>query len=306
MPYLEASRFRYHNSDYIEFLVRRVWALDEPCSIADFGCGLGYVANLLDPFLTPGSRYTGLDVSKPLLEEATRKIRCTNLSTEFMHANAQQTPLADGSFDVAICHALLMHLPDPMGTLREMVRIVKPGGLIICCEANRSAVNASHFVSEIARSAMIDLGILQRFIERNRAATGADPDIGVKLPVMFHALGLEGIQARVTDCVRCVLPPLVTSEQQSLFEAVRSELPAVISDEMAEKIRSRFQLLGLSRSEAEQQIEKERFLADTFAERGRDLHTVLPQMMIFCSGRTPAFSSENPGETARSLSHDLP
>ena len=242
--YLEVSRLHYHNDDYIEFLVRRVWRLETPCRIVDFGCGRGYLAALLDPFLPMGSEYTGLDVAEALLEEARQADPGRYARKTFVYSEAQRTPFADGAFDVAICHALLMHLSEPMEVLREMKRVTRPGGMNICCEANRSAVNAALFVAELAR--LMDLGLLQRLFERQREATGQDPDVGVKLPVFFQQLGLEDIQARITDSVRCVLPPLETPEQRALYEAVRSEMPQAISEETAQKIRARFEAAGLS------------------------------------------------------------
>jgi SAM-dependent methyltransferase len=283
--YLEVSRFRYHNDDYIEFLVRRVWELNAPCRMVDFGCGRGYLAALLDPFLAPGSEYTGLDVAESLLKEARSNVPGGNAATTFVQADAGHAPFPDGSFDVAICHALLMHLSAPVEALREMMRVTRPGGLIICCEANRSAVNASLFVAELP--GLMDLGLLQRFIEGNRELSGKDPDIGAKLPVLFQQLGLKNIQARMTDSVRCVLPPLESAEQKSMFEAVRSEMPQGISEEVAEVIRARFAAAGLTRSEADQQIQNERRQAEEFSRRGETLHTVMPQMMLFCSGRVP-------------------
>ena len=283
--YLEVSRVQYHNDDYIEFLVHRVWGLNRPCRIVDFGCGRGYLAALLDPFLPSGSHYTGIDVAAALLEDARLASRGANLEQAFVQADARRTSFADGAFDVAICHALLMHLQDPLEVLREMRRVTRPGGLIICCEANRSAVNASLFVEELPQ--LMDLGLLQRFFAKQRDHSGKDPDIGVKLPVLFQRLGLENIQARITDSVRCILPPLETDAQRTLFQAVRSEMPAPISEQAAEAIRGRFETLGLTREEADQQIRHERRHAEEFAARGEQLHTVMPQMMFFCSGLVP-------------------
>jgi SAM-dependent methyltransferase len=251
----------------------------------DFGCGRGYLAAQLDPFLPPGSHYTGIDVAAALLDDARRVAPGVNLERTFIQADAHRTPLADGAFDVAMCHSLLMHLSDPLEVLREMRRVTQPGGLMICCEANRSAVNASLFVEELPQ--LMDLGLLQRLFKRQREHSGKDPDIGVKLPVLFQRLGLENIQARITDSVRCVLPPLETDAQRSVFQAVRSEMPAPISEETAEAIRTRFEAIGLTREEADQQIRNEQRQAEEFASRGEQLHTVMPQMMLFCSGVVP-------------------
>jgi hypothetical protein len=104
-------------------------------------------------------------------------------------------------------------------------------------------------------------------------------------------LGLENIQARITDSVRCILPPLESHSQRSVYEAVLTEMPREISEATAEAIRARFEAIGLTRAEADRQIHNERRQAEEFARRGDQLHTVMPQMMLFCSGAVPAADS---------------
>ncbi|NGZ76627.1 class I SAM-dependent methyltransferase [Saccharibacillus alkalitolerans] len=61
IEYLKASRGSIWNDDYLEFLVQRVWKIDRPARIVDFGCGLGFMGALLLSALPAGSSYTGID-----------------------------------------------------------------------------------------------------------------------------------------------------------------------------------------------------------------------------------------------------
>ncbi len=46
--YLVGSRILLHNDDYLEFLVTKVWKLDQPCRVVDFGCGSGRFGQMAD------------------------------------------------------------------------------------------------------------------------------------------------------------------------------------------------------------------------------------------------------------------
>ena len=48
----------------------------------------------------------------------------------FMVGDVTDLPFDDNSFDVAHCHAVLMHVPDTSKTLAEVMRVLKPGGII--------------------------------------------------------------------------------------------------------------------------------------------------------------------------------
>src|SRR5580704_5924805 len=108
--FLAATRGMYHNADYWRFLLRDVWGVDAaPRRLVDFGCGFGWMGTLLMPMLAAGSDYTGIDISTPLLERG--RAMSLGYRTTFVEGDACATPFGDGAFDIAVCHALLMHLP---------------------------------------------------------------------------------------------------------------------------------------------------------------------------------------------------
>jgi ubiquinone/menaquinone biosynthesis C-methylase UbiE len=139
IEYLQKSRFIAHNDDYLEFLVKKVWRLEKPISLVDFGCGFGYMGTKLLPLLRKGSAYTGLDKAPSLLKAGRKLFATLSYPHEFIESEVYNTPFADNTFDVAISHSVLMHIEKPEEALKEMIRVTRPGGMVITANANRNA-----------------------------------------------------------------------------------------------------------------------------------------------------------------------
>ena len=64
-------------------------------------------------------------------------------SVRFQQGDATQLPFADASFDVAFCRYLLLHVTDPVRVVREMLRVVRPGGFVVAFEGVFTQVSHS-------------------------------------------------------------------------------------------------------------------------------------------------------------------
>lgn len=71
---------------------------------------------------------TGLDISKSFVEIAKRNARQEGIEVDFRQGNASQMPFAEAGFDFLLCRAAFKNFSDPVGALREMRRVLKPGG----------------------------------------------------------------------------------------------------------------------------------------------------------------------------------
>lgn len=110
------------------FLVSRIDAGPDD-TVLDVATGTGAVAREL--LRQKGCRVVGLDQSPEMLAEARRRL---GSSVEFVEGNAQQLPFEDSSFDALTFTYLLRYVEDPPATLRELVRVVRPGGTIAALE----------------------------------------------------------------------------------------------------------------------------------------------------------------------------
>lgn len=96
--------------------------------VLDVGCGPGTITADLARLVAP-SQVTGLDVAEDILDQA-REHAAGVGTIEFRLGDVNALEFPDGSFDVVHAHQVLLHLRDPVGALREMLRVAKPGGVV--------------------------------------------------------------------------------------------------------------------------------------------------------------------------------
>jgi SAM-dependent methyltransferase len=97
--------------------------------ILDAGCGNGRYTRFLLRRADPDARITGFDLSQRMLKRARRRVRSARVN--FVAADLTRLPYADGAFDAVVCGWVLEHLPDPRPGLRELARVMRPGGRLL-------------------------------------------------------------------------------------------------------------------------------------------------------------------------------
>lgn len=99
--------------------------------VLDLACGTGLVTLRAARAVGPSGSVTGVDLSGKMIDVARKHSQELGLSNlRFERMDGESLELPDASFDVAMCALGLMYMPEPELALREMVRVLRPGGRI--------------------------------------------------------------------------------------------------------------------------------------------------------------------------------
>jgi demethylmenaquinone methyltransferase/2-methoxy-6-polyprenyl-1,4-benzoquinol methylase len=114
-------------------MVERVVGV-EPQLMLDLACGPCTVTKKLSTVMS--GHIVSLDLSEAMLDQGRRVVERSSLTSRvsLVRARAEQLPFADATFDALTFTYLLRYVEDPAATLREVARVVKPGGAISSLE----------------------------------------------------------------------------------------------------------------------------------------------------------------------------
>lgn len=116
--------------DRVVAATRCVQTDDRPAVVLDVGAGTGF---LTEGFLAAGARVIAVDPTEAMLVEQRRKfpevVASRQLSLRL--ADAEAIPLPDGSVDAAVANMALHHVENPPAAIREMARLLRPGGVVV-------------------------------------------------------------------------------------------------------------------------------------------------------------------------------
>jgi ubiquinone/menaquinone biosynthesis C-methylase UbiE len=204
-----------HDKDALNLLVEAAQPRPSDVSL-DVACGPGSVVLA---FAKRVARATGLDATPAMLEQArVAAQRSSATNVDWYTGSVYALPFADGSFDIVSCRFAFHHLQEPARAFAEMVRVCRPGGRIVLCDA----VASDDPIKAAAFNAM----------ERFR-----DPSTIEFRPLAFH-VGLFAISALPTPEVRFYDVPV---ERERLIaasfpeggdrDALRSMLDAAVEND---------------------------------------------------------------------------
>lgn len=169
-----------------EFRTLKWLGLKNGMSILDLGGGPGFYSEKLLESL-PDSKVTIVDIDERMLKIAENRLsnsKCKN-RIFFKRASAYKTGIKDNTYDFVICRFIMQHLDNPMEAVKEIYRILKPGGIVAIIDSDSGLMGMSDpsFLIKSGR------GFFQEIEKRARW----NREIGRKLVKILKRSGYEDL-----------------------------------------------------------------------------------------------------------------
>jgi SAM-dependent methyltransferase len=117
--------------------------------VLEVGCGLGTDGA---QFAKAGANYTGVDLTEAAVELAKLRFELFGLPGRFQIADAENLDFASESFDLVYSHGVLHHTPDTAAAVRELHRVLRPGGRAVVMLYHRDSYNYRINISLLRRA----------------------------------------------------------------------------------------------------------------------------------------------------------
>jgi ubiquinone/menaquinone biosynthesis C-methylase UbiE len=177
-------------------------ALRPGMRLLDVGCGPGSITRGLAERVAPGP-VIGLDLSRETLAAARHEAAARGLANlRYEEGSVYQLPFPDASFDVVYAHQVVQHLRDPGAALREMLRVLRSGGLVAVRDVDWGTV--SYWPPDPWIDRFVDVHFKTWY--RN----GGEPRMGRQLRALFNAAAVTDLQ--ITAALWCYATPDETVE----------------------------------------------------------------------------------------------
>jgi SAM-dependent methyltransferase len=117
--------------------------------VLEIGCGLGTDGA---QFAKAGADYTGIDLTQAAIDLAKRRFELDQLPGNFRVADAERLDFPDNTFDLVYSHGVLHHTPNIAAAVREIHRVLRPGGRAIVMLYHRNSYNYRINISLLRRT----------------------------------------------------------------------------------------------------------------------------------------------------------
>lgn len=218
------QRDDWWNDDYVALLASR-FGFEDVRAVLEIGAGVGHFSRVLLRALPAEARLIGIDREPAWVKEAAARAERAGLGARARYrlGDANKIPFHDGVFDLVACQTLLIHVADPRAVMREMMRVVKPGGLVLMVEPNNMAgalvLGSSMFDAPL--DDLFDQLRLYLTATRGKAALGEGNDsIGELIPGYAAEIGLTDVKVYLNDRSSPLFPPYEGRAQQVLKKQV--------------------------------------------------------------------------------------
>ncbi len=215
----------FWNEDYLAGIVLPLLAIPLDGRVLDVGSGYG-VFSLLLARLCPAATVIGLDREpQTVVTAGATAAELSIANATFQEGDAHQLPFADATFDTVVCQTVLTHVADAAAVVREMARVLRPGGTFLAVEySTNGGCNGFNAATAALRDEAwyTDWFRLVRLHTAGKQRLGrGDDSIGVQVPWLAQAAGLRVLDIRLNDRVWHALPPYRKVSEQVALEGTR-------------------------------------------------------------------------------------
>lgn len=167
------------------------FGLRDGMSILEVGSGPGFVTEQLLT-LCPKSRVTCVEIDPDLIGPAERYLGSRGLEGRYVivQGDVSEMDLPDDTFDFAYARLLFQHLGEPRGAMREIWRVLKPGGKLVINDIDIG-------LGEIVEPVNPEADAIEARLHESRSLRGGNPRIGRRLWRMLEATGYVNMDLEV-------------------------------------------------------------------------------------------------------------
>jgi SAM-dependent methyltransferase len=181
--------------------------------VLDVGCGSGDVAFLAADLVGLSGEVLGVDRERRAVDWANARAHSQGTrNVNFVEGDPAEMEF-DQKFDAIVGRLVMMYYPDPVDTIRKLMRHVRPEGLIVFQEMDMANARSLPVAALFERS--------MTWIKQTLSATGARTRLGLELYPVFLAAGLPGPSMRVDALIgggpQCPAYEIVADVVQSLL-----------------------------------------------------------------------------------------
>jgi SAM-dependent methyltransferase len=161
--------------------------------VLDVGCGPGDVSFVAARLVGPTGTVLGVDAVDSVVEFARARAAELGLSGVSFQQSTIDNLVLDEPVDAVIGRLILMHLPDPASALRQLARLVRPGGVVAFSETD---IGATRSIPDTPQFRAVTDGIVSAF-----RAMGLDPEFGTTLHGLFQRAGLPAPHLKLAAAI---------------------------------------------------------------------------------------------------------